>query len=47
MSYIYKSSLSTKEQKYINSFNNHFSYVTNIDKLAKLNCCKNCGFNFR
>jgi len=47
MSYIYKSSHSAKEQKYIYLYNNHFSYVTNIDKLAKLYCCKNCGSNFR
>jgi len=47
MSYNYKSPYSTKEQKYINLCNNHFSYVTNIDKLAKLYNCDNCGSNFR
>jgi len=47
MSFIHKSSHITKEQKYINLYNNHFSYVTNIDKLAKLYCIKNCGSNFR
>jgi len=47
MSYIYKSSHSTKDQKYFNLYNNHFSYVTNIDKLAKLYKCDNCGSTFR
>jgi len=47
MSYIYNSSHSTKDQKYINLYNNHFSYVTNIDKLAKFYKCDTCGSNFR
>jgi len=45
--YIYKSPHSTKLQKYINLFENHFSYITVIDKLGKLYICTNCGSKFR
>jgi len=47
MRYIYRSAHSTKNQTYINLYNNHFSYVNDINKLAKLYCCENCGANFR
>jgi len=34
-------------QKYINLFEYHFSYLTDISKLAKLYVCNNCGSKFR
>jgi len=47
ISYIHKSSHISKIQNYINLYNNHFSYITNIDKLAKLYKCDKCGSTFR
>jgi len=34
-------------QKYINLYEYHFSYITDIDKLAKIYICSNCGGKFR
>jgi len=45
--YVYKSKYSDKSQKYINLFEYHFSYITDIDKLAKLYICANCASKFR
>jgi len=47
ISYIHKSSHIDKIQKYINLYNNHFSYITNINKLAKIYKCIKCGSTFR
>jgi len=47
ISYIHKSSHIDKQQKYNNLCNNHFSYITNINKLAKLYKCDKCGSTFR
>jgi len=45
--YIYKSPHSTKVQKYINLYEHHFSYITDIDKLGKLYICDICASKFR
>jgi len=47
LSYNHKSPHIDKQQKYINLYNNHFSYITNINKLAKLYKCDKCGSTFR
>jgi len=45
--YIHKSKYPNKLQKYINLYEYHFRYITDIDKLAKLYICNNCSANFR
>jgi len=45
--YLYKSKYPNKSQKYINLYEYHFSYKTDIDKLAKLYICNNCAAKFR
>jgi len=45
--YLYKSKYPDKLQKYINLYEYHFSYITDIDKLAKMYICSNCGSKFR
>jgi len=45
--YVYRSKYQNKLQKYINLFEYHFSYITDIDKLAKMYVCNNCASKFR
>jgi len=45
--YVYRSKYPNKLQKYINLYEYHFSYITDIDKLAKMYICSNCATKFR
>jgi len=44
--YIYKSKYPDKIHHYVNLHEYHFSYITDIDKLAKLYICGNCASRF-
>jgi len=45
--YLYRSKYPDKLQKYINLYEYHFSYITDIDTLAKIYICNTCASKFR
>ena len=44
--YVYKTKYTDKEQKYMNLYKNHLSYIPDLIKLAKSFVCANCGSSF-